>query len=97
MGFTVQHENAYTGGWNATFERVLFCDGEFDPWRSATLSSRFRPGGPRTVSDDDGTPVFVMKGGVHTPDMVIKDEEDWVEVAVEEVKIMKKWLGEWKP
>jgi hypothetical protein len=34
-GFKVEHENLYTGGWNTTFKNVLFCEGEFDPWRSA--------------------------------------------------------------
>lgn len=40
---------------------------EFDPWRSASVSSEFRPGGPLQSTDD--TPVYLIKGGRHCNDM----------------------------
>lgn len=94
-GQTTQDVNGYTGGWGADFDKVLFCDGEFDPWRSATLGSEFRPGGPKATSDQ--TPTFVVKGGNHVPDFEIVNDHAHNEVVEGEIDVMAKWLKEWKP
>lgn len=94
MGFTVDHENLYTGGWTSEFRRVTFVDGEFDPWIGATLNSPSRPGGPVNYSDE--IPVWVIKNGNHVADLVV-DELDLHEVGTVE-KVYEKhgeWLGEW--
>lgn len=94
-GFTAAMFNGWTGGWDATFENVLFCDGEFDPWRSATMSSDYRPGGPSKSTEK--APRFVVKGGNHIPDFDLSNHEENAEVVEMEVEIMGKWLGNWKP
>ncbi|KAI0158890.1 peptidase S28 [Pestalotiopsis sp. NC0098] len=93
-GFTETHLNAYTKGWDAPYNRVFFVNGEFDPWRSATLSSDYRPGGPVNTTE---APVYIVKGGVHTPEMFIdeNDENTWpiIQAALEQ---MRCWLDEWE-
>ncbi|ROT41790.1 hypothetical protein SODALDRAFT_325977 [Sodiomyces alkalinus F11] len=95
-GHTTEDINRYTGGWDAEFDKVLFCNGENDPWISATLSSRFRPGGPRESTDQ--TPVLVMKGGNHVPDFDLRMEDgEFMDFVDKEVKIIGQWLKDWKP
>jgi hypothetical protein len=96
MGFTAAHLNMYTGGgWDADFERVMFVQGEFDPWIEATVSSTHRPGGPLVSSDK--TPVYVVKNGNHVPDMILDDIPEETSVLQQELATMKKWLDEWTP
>lgn len=93
-GFTEKHLNMYTKGWNAPYKRVFFANGEFDPWRSATLSSDYRPGGPVNTTD---APVYVVKGGVHTPELFIDEEDPYTwPVAEAAIKQMGIWLDEWE-
>ncbi|GKT85537.1 serine-type peptidase [Colletotrichum tofieldiae] len=92
-GFTVAMFNDWTGGWNATFENVLFADGEFDPWKSATMSSEYRPGGPSKSTEK--APRLVVKGGTHVPDFWLSEQN--AEVVEQEVAIMGKWIKAWKP
>ncbi|KAL2755191.1 hypothetical protein ACRALDRAFT_1035139 [Sodiomyces alcalophilus JCM 7366] len=96
MGRTTEDANWYTGGWNAHFDKVLFCDGENDPWISATLSSPFRPDGPRESTDQ--TPVLVMKGGNHVPDFDLRMEDgEFMDFVDKEVEIIGEWLKDWTP
>ncbi|KAK7971471.1 hypothetical protein PG989_016487 [Apiospora arundinis] len=47
LGDTAEALNAQTGGWLYTnTTRVLTSNGQYDPWRPASVSSIFRPGGP---------------------------------------------------
>ncbi|KAK6220315.1 serine carboxypeptidase S28 [Colletotrichum tabaci] len=92
-GFTVAMFNEWTGGWNATFDKVLFCDGEFDPWRSATMSSDYRPGGPSLSTE--AAPRLVVKGGNHVPDFQLSEKN--AEVVAQEVAIIGRWIEAWKP
>lgn len=93
-GWTTKHLNRYTGGWDAKFERVMFVNGEFDPWIEATVGSHHRPGGPRVTSEQ--TPIFVIENGNHVPELIINDVPEEVSVLPQQVAIMKKWLSEWK-
>ncbi|KAH8681442.1 peptidase S28 [Xylariales sp. PMI_506] len=94
-GFTEEQLNMYTLGWDAPFQRVLFVNGEFDPWRSATLSSDYRPGG--TVNSTD-IPVFIVEGGVHCPDLYLDDgNPHQVEVVNAALQQMGQWLQEYRP
>ncbi|KAB5523874.1 serine carboxypeptidase S28-domain-containing protein [Coniochaeta sp. 2T2.1] len=94
-GWTAEHLNMWTGGWNASFERVMFLQGEYDPWIEATVSSTHRPGGPLKSSDE--TPVFVVRNGNHVPDLVLDDIPEENSVLELELATMKRWLDEWTP
>ncbi len=93
-GFTPEHLDLYTGGWDAPFERVLFVNGEVDPWRSATVSSDFRPGGRRNATAD--MPVFVVPGGNHCPELTLDAYDGYPDLYDDIVAVMKKWLKAWK-
>lgn len=94
-GWTSEHLNVYTGGWDASFERVLFVNGEFDPWIEATVSSTHRPGGP--VESSDQIPIYIIKNGNHVPDLILDDVPEETSVLEQELATMKKWLDEWTP
>ncbi|KAK1522032.1 serine carboxypeptidase S28 [Colletotrichum costaricense] len=94
-GFTAAMFNDWTGGWNATFENVLFCDGEHDGWRSASMNSDYRPGGP--VKTTEQTATFVVKGANHVPDFLLNNGEDNAGIIEQEVKVIGKWIKAWKP
>ncbi|KAF3916893.1 hypothetical protein ABW21_db0200779 [Orbilia brochopaga] len=61
--------NDWTGGWfiNDT-QRLLYVNGQYDPWRDAGVSSKYRPGGP--LESTEQTPIFVVPGGYHCSDLV---------------------------
>ncbi|KAL3296949.1 serine carboxypeptidase S28 [Colletotrichum asianum] len=66
------------GGWDAPFEKVMFVDGEFDMWNSATMSSAYRPGGPWNSTEE--VPRMVVARGGHIPDLdLVHVNEDVVE------------------
>ncbi|KAK1598240.1 serine carboxypeptidase S28 [Colletotrichum navitas] len=92
-GITVAMFNEWTGGWNASYENVLFIDGEFDPWKSATMSSDYRPGGPSESTEK--APRLVVEGATHVPDFRLSKLN--AKVVQQEVEIMGKWIEAWKP
>ena len=92
-GFTTKHLNMYTGGWDADFERVLFVNGEFDPWLQATVASDYRPGGPRESTDQ--APIFTIDNGNHVPDLVLEEAPEQLSVIKKELQVMRGWLKEW--
>ncbi|XP_014550167.1 hypothetical protein COCVIDRAFT_116260 [Bipolaris victoriae FI3] len=63
--------NTLTGGWNHTGKRILFTNGEFDPWRSASVSSVFRPDGPMQSTSQQ--PIILIKGVQHQADMYVRN------------------------
>ncbi|KAJ5018773.1 hypothetical protein K4K57_003585 [Colletotrichum sp. SAR 10_99] len=67
-GATADDFNEWTkGGWDAPFEKVMFVDGEFDMWNSATMSSAYRPGGPWNSTEE--VPRMVVARGGYIPDL----------------------------
>lgn len=88
--------NRWTGGWSVTnTTRLMHTNGEADPWRDATLSSKFRPGGP--VKSTEQLPIRLVKGGQHCSDLYGQnwDVNDDLKKLVEDVlENMKKWVGE---
>jgi hypothetical protein len=94
-GFTAEHLNMYTGGWDADFERVMFINGEFDPWIEATVSATHRPGGP--LNSTDKTPIYTIKNGNHVPDMILDDVPEETSVLPKMLDTMRAWLDEWTP
>ena len=65
---SVDAVNAKYGGWSEAMNvsRLLWVNGEFDPWRQATVSSTSRPGGP--LKDTKEQPVVLIPGGFHVSD-----------------------------
>ncbi|KAK3682829.1 serine-type peptidase-like protein [Podospora appendiculata] len=91
--------NKWTGGWSvANTTRLLYVNGDRDPWRDATVSSIFRPGGP--LASSEAAPVRVVAGGVHCSDLY---GPNWgvnpalKKIVDEEIAIMKGWVAEFKP
>jgi len=93
-GFTTDHLNGYTGGWGANFERVLFVNGQYDPWKSASVSSPSRPGGP--LASTAAHPVFEIPNGVHCPELVLGDTAEAAPLLDDMFTIMGGWLDEWQ-
>ena len=95
-GKRAEDVNRRTGGWSATgTTRLMHANGELDPWLDATLSSRFRPGGP--VKSTEQLPVRVIPGGMHCSDLYGQNwdvNEDVRRIVDEEVDNMKTWVAE---
>ncbi len=51
------------GGWNITYDRLAFINGEIDPWRPATVAAPQAPHPNRTSTAD--MPFLVIKDAVH--------------------------------
>ncbi len=90
--------NRHTGGWHATnTTRAMHTNGQYDPWRDATMSSIFRPGGP-VQAGDEKLPVRLVKGGTHCSDLygLNWDANEGVkELAMDAAGQMQQWVGEW--
>ncbi|KAI2465384.1 endoprotease endo-Pro [Annulohypoxylon bovei var. microspora] len=99
-GRTAADVNAHTRGWALpdhldAGSRVLFVNGEFDPWRAASVASEFRPGGPLVSSPD--VPSFVVPGGRHCSDLFVGNglvNPGVKKVQDEIVKQMAVWTAE---
>ncbi|KAF3923204.1 hypothetical protein ABW20_dc0109930 [Dactylellina cionopaga] len=95
---TFQQLNDWTGGWflNDT-QRLLYVNGQYDPWRDAGVSSKYRPGGPLESTEE--IPVFVVPGGFHCSDLVPANGavnpgvQATIDAAVQQIV---KWVGEYK-
>ncbi|OKL62721.1 hypothetical protein UA08_01895 [Talaromyces atroroseus] len=90
--------NAWTRGWSGTTERVIWAQGQYDPWREETVSSDFRPGGPLTSSEPN--PIFIMANASHCYDLLYSNAEGnagIMEVVQQELKQMRTWVEEFKP
>ena len=60
--------NAKTHGWNlVNTTRLIWTNGEFDPWRTSGVSSQFRPGGG--LASTPQHPVQIIPGGFHCSDL----------------------------
>lgn len=95
-GKTVAQVNKYTGGWSVkNTKRLMYANGQFDPWRDATVSSVDRPGGP--LRSTPNLPVRVIPGGMHCSDFY---KQNWdvnpetKRIAYEEADNMKQWVNE---
>lgn len=95
-GLTEEDVNTFTGGWDhLNTTRLVFVNGEFDPWQPATVSSQFRPGGPLESTPE--LPVHVIPGGIHCSDLRLSNSEaneGVKEVTDAVIATMKEWVGE---
>ncbi|KAI1466238.1 peptidase S28 [Daldinia caldariorum] len=76
LGRTASDINAYTKGWHIpeyldAESRLLWVNGEFDPWRSASVASEFRPGGPLASTPD--VPSILIPGSRHCNDLRVQN------------------------
>lgn len=95
-GLSVADVNAYTGGWDMNTTRVLWVNGQYDPWKDATVSSDFEPGGPLQSTSE--APVMVIPDGIHCSDLIAQNGavNDGVQDVIDaEVKQIKAWVAEW--
>ncbi|KAI1198091.1 serine carboxypeptidase S28 [Nemania serpens] len=93
VGFTADHLNVWTKGWDAPYNRVIFVNGENDPWRSATVASEYRPGG--AVQTSEQIPSLIVENASHVPDLVLGDNPSQAVVIEQAVEIMGNWLKDW--
>lgn len=70
-GKTEGELNAYTQGWDITHTRLLYVNGDNDPWREAGVSSDFRPGGKLQSTSEH--PVIIVPKGYHTSDLLTEN------------------------
>lgn len=94
------HPNTYGvnskhgGGWNIRANNLYVVNGEFDPWRSASLSSRWAPKFRNTQLQK----VEVIKGGHHCWDWNLggaRYDRDVKRVVDEGVSTVKGWVQQW--
>lgn len=95
-GKTAASVDKYTGGWaTPKAKRMLLVNGQYDPWRFATVASDFRPGGPLQSTPE--LPTFVVPGGFHGSD---RSGANWAvnpelqAIVDQEVVIVKKWVAD---
>jgi hypothetical protein len=77
-------------------KRLLWVNGEFDPWRTSGVSSEFRPGGPLVSTKEQ--PVMIVPGGFHCSDL--RASNGVANAAVQrvvdaEIAQLKAWVGEY--
>lgn len=70
---TTSDTNAWTQGWNTAGNttRLIWTNGQYDPWKDTTVSSDYKPGGP--FQGAPGAPVQVIPDGNHCSDMIVEN------------------------
>ncbi|KAI2620595.1 serine carboxypeptidase S28-domain-containing protein [Hypoxylon sp. NC1633] len=96
QGKSAQDVNKYTGGWfESNVTRLMMTNGQWDPWRDSTLSSKFRPGGPKQSTPE--FPIRYVVEGTHCSDLY---GQNWAvnpgvkAIANEQVENMAVWVQE---
>ncbi|KAH9907082.1 putative serine peptidase [Xylariomycetidae sp. FL2044] len=99
LGKTAADINAHTKGWKLpdyldAESRLMFVNGEFDPWRSASVASEFRPGGPLASTAE--VPAVTIPGSRHCNDLRITNRVNSGVAAVQDqiVAQMASWVAE---
>jgi hypothetical protein len=98
---TAETVNKATDGWFLPSEvksstRIIWTNGEFDPWRTSGVSSEFRPGGPLVSTKE--APVQIIPGGFHCSDLRVSNgvaNEGVMQVIDNEVAQIKAWVEEY--
>ncbi|KAI1336692.1 putative serine peptidase [Xylariaceae sp. FL0016] len=96
-GRTAQDENAHTKGWYLPESldqdsRLLWVNGEYDPWRSAGVASEFRRGGPWVSTPD--VPAILMPGSRHCSDLRTRNGVNNTDVKKAQNEIVAQ-MAEW--
>lgn len=94
---TVDMFNKYTKGWNLTdTERLIWTNGQYDPWITSSMSSQFRSGGPFQGTLEQ--PVQIIPGGFHCSDLKTSNAiaNAGVKAVVDnQVKQISKWVADY--
>jgi hypothetical protein len=75
--------------------RLIWTNGEFDPWRTTGVSSEFRPGGEFKGTKE--MPVQIIPGGFHCSDLRISNglaNPGVMKVIENEIAQIKTWVDE---
>ncbi|KAH8817396.1 peptidase S28 [Xylogone sp. PMI_703] len=92
----VHQVNKHTQGWRLEdTTRLIWTNGEFDPWRTSGVSSEFRPGGPLPSTEQH--PLQIIPGGFHCSDLRLMNgvvNEGVQKVIDNEVAQIVKWVSE---
>jgi hypothetical protein len=95
-GLTADSTNARTKGWFATdTTRLLYINGQYDPWRSASVASEFRPDGPFNGTAD--VPAVLIAGSRHCNDLLVANAQVNAAVAAAQataVSQISAWVDE---
>lgn len=96
-GKTAADVNKWTHGWDiSNTTRLLWTNGQYDPWRTSGVSSGFRPGGPLASTPE--APVNIIPAGIHCSDLSLKNAavNAGVQKVVDaEVAQIKTWVAEY--
>ncbi|KAJ7671591.1 serine carboxypeptidase S28-domain-containing protein [Mycena polygramma] len=92
----VNQINAMFDGWNIKEKNMLFVNGQFDPWRSGSVSSQL-PFAPRVPSTSQ-QPILLVETGVHCWDMITSTAQANPKTRVvfnQVVAQMVTWMKQW--
>jgi len=93
----VHQVNKHSQGWRLEdTTRLIWTNGEFDPWRTSGVSSEFRPGGP--LASTPQHPLQIIPGGFHCSDLRLKNGavNAGVQTVIDnEVAQIVKWVSEY--
>lgn len=90
----VNQVNSIYGGWRLRADRLFAVNGQFDPWRSASLSSRWAPLFRATPLQ----PLEVVANGHHCWDWALSgfmDNPDIKRVVDLGIGKVKGWVNDW--
>lgn len=92
-GRTTEQVVEKTTGWEiVNTTRLIYVNGQYDPWRPETVSSEFRPGGPMHSTPD--APIFVVENGTHCPELRMQNVAANTEL-IAQVKEMRSIMAKW--
>ncbi|KAG8900591.1 hypothetical protein FRC01_010076, partial [Tulasnella sp. 417] len=86
--------NLQFGGWNLMAENLFVVNGEFDPWRSASLSSRAAP----AFVDSPTQEITVIPNGHHCWDWTMANaivNPDVMQTQNLGISKIRSWLADW--
>ncbi|KAI0740521.1 peptidase S28 [Earliella scabrosa] len=84
--------NVYRG-WNTTTERLIFANGQRDPWREATVAAE------GVTSQGSDMQPHLLSDGFHCSDLLVrmgKASASVKSVQDQAVNYMARWIGDWK-
>jgi len=96
-GKTEEQVNEWTGGWDiVNTTRLIYVNGEFDPWREASVSSDIRPGG--RLESTEQVPLEMVPGGFHVSDLTTQNGVVNAGVKAVQDRVVAQlaaWVNEW--
>lgn len=100
-GRNVTEVNDFTGGWESALagtERIVYVNGEYDPWLGATPAAPGFPGGP--LESTERAPHYIIPEGMHCSDFFAANaavNEGVRDIMHKIVADIARFVGEFKP